>query len=73
MTALVVRALDNSVLGEFSDTFTAEGVTTGERSGLFVVVIVGLEANATLEDGCFHCASFRLGGARGAFLLLITL
>lgn len=48
--ALVIRALDRTVLGEFANTFTAERVSTRERSGLLVVVIVRLEADATFED-----------------------
>ena len=54
MTTFVVWALDHTMLGEFSYTLTAKGVSTGERGGLLIIVIVRLEANATFEDRCFH-------------------
>lgn len=46
---LVVRTLDGLVLGHPLHALQAETVTTGEGEGLLVVMVVRLEADATLE------------------------
>ena len=50
MRALVVRALDHAVLGKFANAFATERVTAGQRCGFLVIVVVGLKANAALEN-----------------------
>ena len=50
MSALIIWALNYTVLGKFVDTLRAEGVTTGERHGLLFIVVVGLEADAAFKD-----------------------
>ena len=50
MSTLVIRALDNAVLGKFVDTLWAKGVTTGEWHWLFFIVVVSLEADAAFKD-----------------------
>ena len=50
MRALVIWALDHTVLGKFAYAFTAERMTAGQRCGFLVIVVVGLEANAALEN-----------------------
>ena len=49
MVALVVWALDHAVFGKFARALATEGVTAGQRHGLFVVVVVRLEADAALK------------------------
>jgi len=50
MLDLVVRALDYLMLVQLADALEAERVTARERDGLFVLVVVRLEADAALED-----------------------
>ena len=50
MCALVIRTLDHAVLGKFANTLTTERVTAGQRCGFLVIVVIGLEANAALEN-----------------------
>ena len=40
MCALVIRTLDNSVLGELADTFTAERVTAWKRRWLLILSLI---------------------------------
>ena len=54
MCALVVGTLDDAVLGQLTDAFTAERMTTREGRGFFIVVIVRLKADAALENGFRH-------------------
>jgi len=49
MGALVVGALDHSVLGKLAHALGAERVAAGERSRLLVVVVVRLEADTALK------------------------
>ena len=50
MRALVIRTLDHAVLGKFAYAFAAERVATGQRYGFLIVMVVGLKANAALEN-----------------------
>jgi len=54
MCALVIGALNDAVLGQLTDTFTAEGMTAREGSRFFIVVIVRLKADSALENGLRH-------------------
>ena len=49
MRTFIIWTLDNTVLWEFANALITEGVTTGKRDRFLLVVIVGLEANATLK------------------------
>jgi hypothetical protein len=50
MVALIVGTLDYLVLGHLLAALEAEGVTTWQRQGFLILVVVGLEANTTLEN-----------------------
>ena len=54
MRRLVVGTLDRLMLRHPLHALEAETVTAGEREGLLVVVVVRLEADATLENGVHH-------------------
>ena len=55
---LVVGALDHAMLGQLTDALRTERVTTGQRSRLLLIVIVRLEADATLKDGVVNHSPF---------------
>ena len=50
MVAFVVRTLNHSVLGEFTNALRTERVTTRKRSRLLFVMVVRFEADSTLKD-----------------------
>ena len=59
MITLVIWALDHAVLGKFARALATEGVTAGQRHGLFVVVVVRLEADAALKYRIHFCWTLR--------------
>jgi len=53
MRDFIIRTLDHLVLVQLLDALETETVTARQTDGLFIVVVVRLEANATFEDR-FH-------------------
>lgn len=60
MRRLVVRTLDDAVLGQFAAALKAERVATRQRQRLLVNVVVGFEANTAFENGLHFSFIFRL-------------
>ena len=50
MRNLVIRTLDHLVLIELSNALEAKGVSARKRNRLLVIMVVGLETYATLEN-----------------------
>jgi hypothetical protein len=46
---LVVWTRDGVVLGHLATALKTKGVAAGQREGLFVLVVIGLEADAALK------------------------